>query len=241
MKNLVKVSRVAGGIGVALGVTLGQQLFVWLAKHSLPPWFSLILTLAAVVILSDIIREATSNLVSISRPLRRLILGRQDIEGTWIEVTGKNGEVRYVSLIRLEIEDETVRISGENFDEEGKRDGTFLSDMLVVTWPVLKYKFTAVRAAGKIPSYTAYGQIQFAERDGPPTRYHGFFLDFNEATRNDFSGWRLRKSEELTLLDQPDTFGGALLDIAKEYLAASTNRRESETNTPARKEHSRPS
>jgi len=90
----------------------------------------------------------------------------------------------------------------------------------VVDWPQLKYKITAVRAGGKNPNYTAYGLLQFAENDASPGRYNGFFLDFNEETRNDFSGWRLTEAECRSCSDHTKAFGEALIEAARTRLGS---------------------
>lgn len=218
MKRLKSFGRISAATGVAIGVTLGQWITAWLQQYSLPPWFTLVLMLGIVILFSVIVKEGGENILALSKPLRRLLLGRRNVEGAWIEVTERSGELRYISLVRLEVEGGELRISGENFDHTGRRDGTFSSDMLVVKWPKIMYKFEAVRAEGKNPTYVAYGQIHFAERDGPPGRYHGFFLDFNEGTRNDFSGWRISDSEDLQVLDETRDFSKNLRILADKYV-----------------------
>lgn len=147
MKRLALIVRVAAVCGGTLGLVLSNYATNWLSSYKLPfsPPALALVALAIVVISAEALKETSELLFSNMRPLRRLVLGRQYVEGSWIDVAYAGGKPVSIGIIRIEPDGTGVRISGELFNLNGSPRGTFRSEIAEISWPTIRYKYSAVR------------------------------------------------------------------------------------------------
>lgn len=201
MERLRTVVRIAGAGGVAVGALLANQESSWLTSFSLPEWFPPIVALAIIFFFAEVIRETAEWLVGNLQFLRRLLLGRAFVEGTWIDVAYIDDRPVAAGIVRIEPASLGLRLSGEVFDLDGRPNGSFRSELADLFWPTLCYKYSAVRSESPThDDFQGYSEIQFAERDGKSMRYQGYYCDLFQGRRIDVVGARLseQEDEELT-------------------------------------------
>ena len=213
MKKLATFSKIISTIGVAGGVVVSNSIIGWLNSKSLPLWFTLSIGIVIVAIFYGLFSEGSKYLVSSSVFFRRVILGRKFVEGTWMDIVNTDGLLTFVGVLRVEFDEFALRLSGENFDGNGNAKGTFKSEMAVLDWPVLKYKYTSTCHESKKSHSEGYGELHFIERDGEPKRYQGFFMDLNEVLRKETYGWKVTNVDNLEKLDSPKSIPLAIQKI----------------------------
>lgn len=217
MKRLSIFVRLIAISGGAIGVVLSNGATSWLKPFGFPGWFPNLIALLIVAASTELLKEGADFAVSASQPLRRILLRRQFIEGSWLDIAYKDGEPYSIGIIRIEPEGTSIRVSGELFDLQGEPKGIFRSEMTNVQWPVLRYKYSAVRSSiSQRDDFQGYTELQFAERDGIPLRFQGYYCDFLQGDRCDVRAMRLQNEEELKqLLDTGALCGNVILSIAQ--------------------------
>lgn len=221
MDRFDRLARLSSGIGLACGVVLASATRTWLKDLSLPEWATLLIDFTVVSSCAVLIRLFAEGVLMTVRPLRRVLLNRQYVEGTWIDVIWSAGKVPRVGLIRIEPSGSSLRYCGENVDVNGHCRGTFTSEMVSLSWPELKFKYRSADTSASMMFSQGYGEIQFTERDGPPCRYVGHCVDAESGERHHLEGWRISNPDVLADLDDPERQHKRILEIAARYFLES--------------------
>ena len=194
MNELKRFERFVSGLGVALFVVLSDLLGFSARAQSLPIKVSAILSLTGVAVSYFLFRFAAEGLVRGSWRIRKRLLGIKFVEGMWREVVVPYDErdAAYISAARISYDHDRhgFRYSGENFTTEGIPMGSFKSDMVVLDWPEVKFKYTWKRPCPG-ESTEGYGEFGLLEAEGEPGFYDGFFADLGDGSRSVFLGWRM--------------------------------------------------
>ena len=202
VRKLVRFQAGASACGVAIGVALNVVLTRWLGPKGVPEWVAFVPYLLAVGLTYALFRVAADSLVENSQQLRRALLGNRFVEGPWLEMVHSGDGSIFARILYIAFEAQTLRLSGQNFDLNGQPRGTFRSVMVVLDWPVLKYKYDWAARGPKRPS-EGYGEICFAQTQGAPVFLQGFFVDLDDGLRRTLWGKRLEGTQALAALSDP--------------------------------------
>ena len=206
MTQLAFYKKIVSAIGIAAGVTVTKFLIEFLESKQIPTGLTIFFSIVTVGVIYLVVHEGFSHLVDSWQRLRKLLLRDRFIEGTWLTCVWENRKHKFSGTARFVHVENGLRMSGENFDpKKGMACGWFRTDMVVVAWPVMQYKYTWSRHANENPNTQGYGELQFAERNGPPTRATGFFIDIADGKRYDWSAEKLSDIQELKALDDFET------------------------------------
>jgi hypothetical protein len=216
MSRLTQFQTVASAAGVAIGVSLSSGITRWLGPKGAPDWLSLALHLLAVGLTYLIFRIIADSLIENSKPLRRLLLGNRFVEGAWIDLVQSSDDSKFVSVVHVAFEAQSLRLSGQNFDLSGQPRGSFRSVMVVIDWPVLKYKYEWAARGPKRPS-EGFGEICFGETEGPPVLLQGFFVDVDDGLRRTLWGKKIKDLATLAALRNPES----LPDVVRAFVSES--------------------
>lgn len=216
MDRLKRMHRLSLAISIGVGVVIGQKASVWVEQYYKSVWLSPLVALIIFAICFQFLTYLLENLFDGSKRLRKILLGRQFVEGTWLDLMSKEAKpfsygISYIKSFELS----SLRISGEDFDLEGNNCGHYYSDLIKVEWPTIKYTYTYQHSSNPQLSCQGLGELQFIEREGPPNRYRGSFFDILEGKRNTFEGWKVKDSKLLNQLDNPNTQKEAILNFFK--------------------------
>ena len=227
MQELKRFERCMSAIGVALFVVVSDLLGFTAKAQTVPLAASALLSLAGVTASYLLFRFVAEGLVHHCRWLRKALLGKRFIEGIWREIVipAKKEIPSYVSItcIAYDHQSNSLRYSGENFTTDGFPLGTFKSDMVVLDWPDVKFKYTWRRPQ---PGQTSegYGEFCLFDTGSSPRFYDGFFKDLSDGSQSVFLGWRVAVRSEArnlaTALNDPKSVVDPMrkwADETKEY------------------------
>jgi hypothetical protein len=138
------------------------------------------------------------------RWFRRLVLGKNWMEGTWLDFVVDKETKKPLScgIIRIGFEDGELSVNGENFDLQGNSVGVFEDETVFCRRGRVQfiYRYVGVHSHG---TEVGYAEYNFAESDdGPPIRYTGFFFDTDNLRRLCSSARKVIKKEDIEALKQ---------------------------------------
>jgi hypothetical protein len=189
------MQQIASGISISVSVVIAQQAASWVTAHSkdLPPWFPPVVAIVVYSMGSLLIRFSLDLLLDNVKLLRRLILGKQFVEGIWFDLIFQNNVPIAVGHSEITFSDGKFLLGGEDFRIDGADKGHFRVDLVELSWPVLKYKYTY---ESTLHRDSGYGEAQFIERDnGPPLKYTGSFVSLKDGARFTFETIRIEDPE----------------------------------------------
>ncbi len=197
MDRTKRIQQAVSVLSVGASVVAAQQAATWLSAHQqqLPGWLSPVTAVVVYTIGSLVLRFLLELLLESFQPLRRLLLGNQFIEGIWFEIISQNNIPVGIGHSEIIFSDGKFRFGGEDFMLNGSDKGHFRADLIELSWPVLKYKYTYETGEHKD---SGYGEAQFLERgDGPPLKYAGAFVNLRDGSRYMFESFRIEDRELL--------------------------------------------
>ena len=214
MDRLEKISQVTQTLSLATSAVVGQQVSSWMERQkAFPAWLPPLAALLIVVVGLHVLQALLETLFSSLKPLRRLLLGNQFIEGIWFDLSQADGRPIVVGIARIMLAGSTVRFYGDDFSVDGTRQGHYMSDYASLEWPKLKYKYTYHVSGTRQLSNQGFGEAQFLARGGPPQQYVGFHFDILEGQRVTYEGWRIEDRSILDKLDNPNTRRKVVLEF----------------------------
>jgi hypothetical protein len=210
MDKRKKVTLAIQSMSLAVSIVASQRAAQFVVEKKLAPtiaWFPSVVALliagCGLYLIRFFLDFAFDNMTG----LRHLLLGDQFIEGQWyiiFRVEGKPvafGETRIIST------EEGVRFQGEDFqygEEEGR--GHYSTDIAILDWPTIKYKYHYYQSAAEEYSSQGYGEAQFFEGDHGAQKFSGIFLELLGKRVTYFEGWRVPQLdlENIKKSDGPD-------------------------------------
>ena len=139
-----------------------------------------------------------------SKMARSLILGRQFVEGAWVEFVnfpeGSKYGSKALTILKLSFQNGNAKINGENYAENGELIAVFESEFVSFAWPSLKYKLINKPVGVEYDSPVhGFGELQFEEvNNKKPKTYYGFFylpyLSGMSSIRGDIIGKKFSKA-----------------------------------------------
>lgn len=225
MDALKRLQAAHVSIGLAVGVVLAQEFTrlaqQWLTGSFMPAVASLIVITLSVMAVKYFVNQLFNG----AKWFRRLMLGKQFVEGTWFDIMriGDQPAVE-VGVSRLSYHDAEVRYSGDDYDLCMSHTAPYHSEMAQMKWDgqrlILMYKYRAGRSDEKQVGTEGYGELLFSPPDSLPNHYSGCYFVLDGGSKYSFEGFRLdeRKDREiLALLNRGDTKREALRSLLQKY------------------------
>jgi hypothetical protein len=178
--------------------------------------------LAAAILISIHLFEAMLGAALESRPLRRLVMGREDVEGHWVDVTfsGPSGsELWNGGVLAIGFSDGKFTVRGETFDSRGARVGTFYSDISAYEDRVLRYWFDKLKHtehAGEMQGASTY----VFDLDNRPNTFDGKYFSTAGVVAH-LHGRRIPR-QELASLTTLERKGEYVRDFIASYQATAS-------------------
>ncbi len=136
-----------------------------------------------------------------SRGLRVLIMGRQDIEGYWLETmrSQPTGEIIGFAVESINYTDEDFVIDGKQFDIHGRYTGSYWTIIHEYADNQSKLVFGSKHVGDAGPEKSGYSLVHYLRPNRQITGYVGYFTDTDMAGRIDITGQRLTAPDEVAL------------------------------------------
>lgn len=205
MDKLRILSKLNLAVSVGIGVVFVRISSMWVEQLAWKWWISILVALVIVGIMSPVCSYLFTHGFDNMNWLRRLLLGNQFIEGVWFDLMKQDGKSLAYGITNIKSSGSQLQLTGEDFDLRGEHGGYYYTDMLVISWPVLKYKYTYQRSDDSELANHGYGEIKIDNSAYYPVRYEGFYFNLREGKRVSFESWRVRDKHTLELLNDPKT------------------------------------
>lgn len=180
MKQLKNFNRYNSAFSAAVGVTASQIATVLIKNILLPEWFLFIFRLVIFAITWGVIHFLVQVGFERLKIIRKIIFGKQFIEGTWIDLMFDGENPISFGISRIDFLGSKIVFGGEYFDLKGYNAGLFSAEMFSVEWPILQYKYSYHHSSNQQLSKEGNGRLQFIPRAGIPKRYKGHYFDLLE-------------------------------------------------------------
>lgn len=216
-KELVTISSM---LGVAFAVIAGGFARDWLYDKGVSNDLVLILVLCFIVALSEISGLIIKRIISWSRVLRTFLLGRQYLEGTWIDMVKCNGNIVGYGLITVSSDLGSIYINGQDYSIAIEPQGTFESHNLIIDWPKITYIYSAQSPGKNNPLIEGISILNIHENIGStPNHWTGVFVDLFDENNNRFhtEAWKIKDKSVIDKLKTPELREDSLKELIKKY------------------------
>lgn len=135
--------------------------------------------------------------------LRSRVLGKQNIEGTWLQAERSEDGLR-IAVIGIRPAANGFALTGYAMDENFEVVSNIAMEYSNLTWPQMAFKYRNTLVDAEDPTREGFGELQFELGRGAPLRYNGFCKMTSSGQRFAIEGARVTDVEELELLDTLD-------------------------------------
>ncbi|WP_018995892.1 hypothetical protein [Hirschia maritima] len=129
-------------------------------------------------------------------PIRKLILGKHYMEGTWIQAEKHEGSPR-MAVIEIQPAGKSFHFTGYAVDENLEVQSNAVMEFSKFDWPFMTYKFRNSLADTADDGREGVGEIHFEANRHAPRSYNGFVQTVNSLGRTKIEGVRLNKGREI--------------------------------------------
>lgn len=149
-------------------------------------------------------------------PVRRLVLGRHYIEGTWVasQMGGAGG--KRLMLLNIQPFKRSFAVSGHTLTPDLRVESNTHVDLAKLDWPVLSFRFRNTLSDGADGQSEGIGDIQFDMNESAPLRFVGFIEVLRGGRRIRLEATKLTRWRDIRGLRKQDSRG----DILTSYWAS---------------------
>ena len=135
--------------------------------------------------------------------LRKLVLGKYYIEGTWLQAE-RGSDERRMSVIDIQPHGYQFIFSGYALNEELEIEANTLLEFSRFEWPFMVYKYRNSLSDGADGKREGVGEIQLEMNQTSARRYNGFLQYLRNSERLKIEGAKLTVPSEVRSLRQLD-------------------------------------
>jgi len=172
------------------------------------------------VILNEIVSHLLQDFYSSFEPIRRIFLGKQYVEETWIEFIFLRNTIESVSITTIESCGLELQIHGYNYDLNGNLRYDFNSqqDMVKMEWAVFRYAYEDRPFQGENTSVEGVAHIKFGITKDKPSMYTGAFLHTGTGKLTGIEARLIKDKKDLALLQEPSQVRNIVQKYVEERL-----------------------
>lgn len=207
---------VAGVIATTSSISQ-SKIASWLGSNTAALALILMVSIIIFALAETLLSQILDRLIFV----RCILYGRSFIEGVWIDVVvdKTNRAILFGGVLLIEFENGQVCMSGESFDCEGKRLGSFGTTNCWYERFRLKYNYKLHTVESNASSEMGYGESHFA-RPAPAQRsssYSGFFIDTFHSMKVHVEGELVNDPDSLSRLSTLAGKRAAVLQLIARY------------------------
>ena len=172
VSGLLAASLVLAGI-VAFGPVVRHLLVTAAGDNAAAQWGMLSGATLILLVMWSVLAGVILPGVLKTGMLRRLVLGRAYVEGSWIQAErgGPNGP--RIAIVSLKPARNGVLLSSSTLTRMGEIESGLQAEFHQLTWPRLDFKFRETLPSDSGRQAEGFGEIQFDLTGGAPRRYSG--------------------------------------------------------------------
>lgn len=200
-------------MAAACAAVLGQALRPALEKgfDNAATVVEIALIAVGTLLIAALLRE---NVFSRALP-RRLVLGRDYVEGRWVDAVMLSTGERQLGITELAPSGGSLRYSGTNFATDGTYLGSFQTTASRFDGDRFEFLCDTTTPGDAQPHGHASGALQFDRGGGRvPDHYRGWFMDDSGSVRGAIAGIKVEQSD-VAALEDPQTRVAALLRLTE--------------------------
>jgi len=135
--------------------------------------------------------------------VRKVILGKYYVEGTWLQSEKDEGTQR-MSVIDIQPQGKSFIFSGYALNEDLEIESNTLIEFSKFEWPFMTYKYRNSLSDGADGRREGVGEIQFEMNRDSARRYNGYLQYVRGASRLKIEGSKLTSQSEVRRLRSLD-------------------------------------
>ncbi len=198
------VSSTASAAIIVAGLcAFGQPLLTALVGASGPGaglWMALGGSVTVLVVFWLALTEAIFPSLFRFNSVRRAILGKYYIEGTWLQAERGTAGGHRLAVIDIQPSGRTFIFSGYALNKDLEIESNTLIEFSKFEWPFMTYKYRNSLSDGADGQREGVGEIQFEMNRSAATRFNGYAQFVKTARRIKIEGAKLTKNSEVKRL-----------------------------------------
>lgn len=195
-------SSVTAALILAVLAVSGQAIFKAVQQFGTSPTELGIVAVAAVTIMVVFWMAFTEVILpSLFRLnwVRKMILGRYYIEGTWLQAEKGQGAA-HIAVIDIQPNGKNFTFSGYALDENLDVNSNVLLELAKFDWPFLTFKYRNSLSDGSDGQRDGVGEVQFEMNQASARRYNGFSQYIKSDERKRLEGTKLTRATDVRRL-----------------------------------------
>ncbi len=199
VSNTLSAALIVGGLAV-----LGQPIFDTIAQQAGgagPKMYAALGGCVAVLVVFWLaMTEAIFPAFFRFNGIRKMILGKFYIEGTWLQAERGAADGHRLAVIDIQPSGHDFIFSGYALNEDMEVESNTLIELSRFEWPFMTYKYRNSLSDGGDGQREGVGEIQFEMNRSSAQRYNGFAQYVKDPTRLKIEGAKLMKNSEVKRL-----------------------------------------
>ena len=135
--------------------------------------------------------------------VRKLVLGKYYVEGTWLQ-SEKDEQFQRMSVIDIQPDGKSFIFSGYSLNQDLEIESNTLIEFSKFEWPFMTYKYRNSLSDGSDGLREGVGEIQFEMNRSAARRYNGFLQYVRGMNRMKIEGSKLTSQSEVKRLRSLD-------------------------------------
>ncbi|MEE9381582.1 MAG: hypothetical protein V3V03_09260 [Hyphomonadaceae bacterium] len=131
--------------------------------------------------------------------VRKMVLGKYYMEGTWLQAE-KGGTEKRMAVIDIQPSGKSFIFSGYALDEDLEIESNTLIEFSKLDWPFMSYKYRNSLSDGSDGLREGVGEIQFEMNRASARRYNGYVQYVRNEARLRIEGTKLTSNREVKRL-----------------------------------------
>ncbi len=197
VSNSVSAAIVVGALAVA-----GPQIFSAITSAAGPGpamWGALAGAVTVLVVFWLTLTEAIFPVLFRFNSVRKFVLGKYYIEGTWLQAEKGDGVAR-MAVIDIQPSGKSFIFSGYALNQDLEIESNALIEFSKFEWPFMTYKYRNTLSDGADGQREGVGEIQFEMNSDSARRYNGYVQHVKNAIRLKIEGTKLTRGSEVRKL-----------------------------------------
>jgi hypothetical protein len=213
-----KISKGIKVISVALSVAAGK-LFADKFEHKIGEEGLLFILVLAIIAMGIELVPSIFEFILDNTFLKKLLVGEQYIDGTWLELDSKEGKPIEVGVTRIRVSSDKIIYGGTTFPIDPNFVGSgsaYFATIIDLNWPTLKYIYEFKRFDTPSSKLHGYGELDFDYRKGSPITCRGHYISLEDGKKVSLEKWKITDKALLKKLDNPKESINAIFDFFKQ-------------------------